>query len=334
MKKRLRIAVVLLIALGAFSVWWLRQGSGGAATGLFSSGVVEATQADLGFQLPGRIVSIQAQEGDPVTEGQELAALDRTELEARRAGSMSQEAAARSRLAELERGARPQEIAQAEARLRTAEERVADADRDLERATVLHEGGAISQEALDKARTAREVAIAARDQVAEALELIRQGPRVEVVDAQRAMVEQARASVAQVEALMEQATIVAPFSGLVTVRHREPGEAVAAGLPVLTLRNLDDRWVRIFVREDAIGRVSIGQSAAIFSDSYPDREFRGVVTFISSEAEFTPRNVQTPEERTRLVYAVKVRVTEDPDFVLKPGVPADVRLLDGEGPTA
>lgn len=311
-------------------VWWLQRDSADGGGNLFSSGVVEATQADLGFQIPGRIASIGPREGDRIRAGDKVASLDQAELQARLAMARSQLDAARSRLAELERGALPEELAQAEARLRTAEEQRADAARDMERARILHEGGAISQEAFDKARTALEVATAGRDQAAEALALLRRGPRQEVLEAQRAVVRQARAQIEQVEAQLDHARIVAPFDGVVTVRHREPGEVVAGGLPVITVRNMEDRWVRIYVREDAIGRVSIGQAATVSADSYPDREFQGRVTFIASEAEFTPRNVQTTEERTRLVYAVKVRISDDPDYVLKPGVPADVRLHEGE----
>jgi HlyD family secretion protein len=332
MKKRLRILIPLLVVLGGGAWWVLRNGGNDGERGLFGSGVVEATEAGLGFQIPGRIAYVGVREGAAVKEGQELAALDRSELEARRGAALGQLAAARSRLQELERGARPQEIAQARARVRTGEERVSDATRDLERARILHEGGAVSQEALDKARTAGEVAEANLDQAREALALVEEGPRIEIIQAQRAAVQQAEASVAQAEALLTQATVVAPFDGLVTVRHREPGEAVGAGLPVLSVRDLDDRWVRIYVREDAIGRVRIGQPASIFSDTYPDRHFDGTVTFIGSEAEFTPRNVQTTEERTRLVYAVKVRITGDADHVLKPGIPADVLLREGEAP--
>jgi HlyD family secretion protein len=332
MKKRLRILIPLIVVLGGAAWWALRNGGNDRGRGLFGSGVVEATEAGLGFQIPGRIAYIGVREGDAVAGGQELAALDRSELEARRDGAQGQLAAARFRLQELERGARPQEIAQARAGVRTAEERVSDASRDLERARILHEGGAVSQEALDKARTAEELAEANLDQAREALALVEEGPRTEIIQAQRAAVQQAEASVAQVEALLAQATVVAPFDGLVTVRHREPGEAVGAGLPVLSVRDLDDRWVRIYVQEDAIGRVRIGQEASIFSDTYPDRDFDGTVTFIGSEAEFTPRNVQTTEERTRLVYAVKVRITGDPDHVLKPGIPADVLLHEDEAP--
>ena len=121
-------------------------------------------------------------------------------------------------------------------------------------------------------------------------------------------------------------TIVAPLDGIVTVRHREPGETAPAGSPVLTVMNPNDRWVRIFVREDRIGAVKTGTPASITTDTYPDRRYEGEVTFIASEAEFTPKNVQTAEERVKLVYAVKVRVSGDPDLDLKPGMPADVRL--------
>ena len=109
---------------------------------------------------------------------------------------------------------------------------------------------------------------------------------------------------------------------------------MSPGFPVLTLIDPDDRWVRIYVREDRIGAVSLGQAAVISSDTYPDRSYEGEVVFIASEAEFTPRNVQTTEERVKLVYAVKVRITGDPSHDLKPGIPADVVLSGspaGEG---
>ncbi len=111
-----------------------------------------------------------------------------------------------------------------------------------------------------------------------------------------------------------------------TVRHREVGEVVPAGAAVLTLMNPDDRWVRIYVPENQLGKVALGQAARITSDTFPGKTYRGKVAFIAAEAEFTPKNVQTTEERVRLVYAVKVRVEQDPGQELKPGLPADVFL--------
>lgn len=300
--------------------------NGGDQTGISASGTVEATEADLGFQIPGRVLEIAPREGDMVSGGQELARLDLGEMEAARAAAAAALAGAEARLAELRRGARPQELAQAEAGARAAEQRVDDARRDAERARALFAGGAVSRQALDKAETALELAEAARRQADEALALVRQGPRTETLQAQEAMVEQARANLARADASLAHGVIVAPFPGRVTVRHREPGETVSPGSPVLTLLDPDDRWVRIYVREDQIGAVQVGMAAEIFSDTYPDRAYQGEVTFIGSEAEFTPRNVQTTEERIKLVYPVKVRILGDGAFELKPGIPADVTL--------
>jgi HlyD family secretion protein len=120
--------------------------------------------------------------------------------------------------------------------------------------------------------------------------------------------------------------ITSAFDAVVTVRHREPGEIVPAGSPVLTVMNRDDRWVRVYVRENRIGSVKLGQQATLVCDTFPGKTYGGEVVFIASEAEFTPKTVQTPEERVKLVYAVKVRVTGDPQHDLNPGMPADVRL--------
>jgi HlyD family secretion protein len=304
---------------------------GGERAGIEASGTVEATDADLGFQVAGRVEWIGVREGDSVEPGQEVARLDQTELRARRAAAAAQVEAARALLVELERGFRPEEIAEGEAGLRAAEERREDAERDLARTRRLFEGGAVSQEMLDKAETALRVAEAGAEQARERVGVLREGPRRERVAAQRAMVAQAEAAVVQIDAVLGNATITVPFAGVVTLRHRQPGETVSPGLPVLTLMDPDDRWVRIYVREDRIGEVSLGQRASIRSDTYPDRAYDGEVVFIASEAEFTPRNVQTTEERVKLVYAVKVRITDDPSFDLKPGTPADVAL---DPPTA
>lgn len=313
--------VVVAVLLGAAAC------GGGDGDGVIAaSGTVEATRADLGFQVPGRILELVPREGDTVPAGRELARLDLRELEAARDAARAQAEAAEARLAELRRGSRPEEVAQAEAMARAAGERAEDALRDAQRTRRLFEGGAVSRQALDRAQTALQVAEAGRDQAAQALELARQGPRSETVRAQEAVVEQARANLARAEAAVSYGIIVAPFPGRVTVRHREPGETVGAGAPVLTLLDPEDRWVRIYVRQDQIGAVQVGMAAEIVSDTYPERSYAGEVTFIGSEAEFTPRNVQTAEERIKLVYPVKVRITGDPGFELKPGIPADVTL--------
>jgi HlyD family secretion protein len=327
MKDKRRIAIPIVVAAALGSVLWfavLRDGGGGDA--VIASGTVEATEARLGFQAPGRIERVGVREGDAVTQGAELSWLDRAEALARREQAAARAEAARAALDELERGSRPEEIAQARAQRDAARQRLDDAERDVQRTTLLFEGGAVSREALDKALVAKDVAAAQIEQAEEQLNLVEAGPRRERVAAQRALVAEARAAVDVLDASLRNLTVVAPFDGVITVRHHEPGETVPAGAPVLTLMNPDDRWVRIYVREDRIGAVKLGAAATIVSDTYPEKTYRGEVMFIASEAEFTPKNVQTTEERVKLVYAVKVRVTGDPDRDLKPGMPADVRL--------
>jgi HlyD family secretion protein len=293
-----------------------------------ASGTVEATDADLGFQTGGRVLTIDVAEGDAVAAGVELARLDTRELEAGLQGARAQVDAAEARLAELEGGARPQEVVTAEAGVRAAATRAEEARLERDRAGTLLSGGAISQQAFDRTASALQVAEAALEQAEEQLALVEEGPRSETIRGQRAAVAQARANVARAEAALTAAVVVAPFAGVVTIRHREPGEAVTPGAPVVTLLAPDDRWVRIYVREDQMGRVQLGGRAEIVTDTYPDRTYGGEVVFIGSEAEFTPRNVQTAEERIKLVYPVKVRISSDPDFALKPGIPVDVTLVD------
>jgi HlyD family secretion protein len=327
-KRRLPILVIPALLAGAAFAFFVLRGDGDD-TVVEASGTVEATEADLGFQIPGRIDRIAVREGDDVSRGAELARLDRRELVAQRDAATAQAAAVKARLTELERGFREEEIAQGRAAVRAAEQRLRDAERDLERARRLYEGGAISRQRLDDAATALTLAESEYERTQEALRVLERGPRPEQIAAQRSQFAQAEAVVDQLDAALEHAVVRAPFDGVVTVRHREPGETAAAGAPVLSVMDPGDRWIRIYVREDDVGRLALGGAADISADAYPERTYPGRIVFIASEAEFTPRNVQTTAERVKLVYRVKVQIEADSTFDLKPGLPADVRLAAG-----
>jgi HlyD family secretion protein len=326
MKKKRVFVVIAAAAVVAVVVWLTVFRGGRSLAALRASGTVEATEAQLGFTAPGRIEEISVREGDSVTAGQELAVLDRREMRARLEQAEAQIEAAGAVLAELERGSRAEEVAQARAMRDAAGDRMDDARRDLERAERLFDGGAVSRESLDKARTASEVAEKQYVQAEEQYRQVRTGPRKEKIAAQRAALGQAEANAAAVRATLSNMVVRAPFDGIVSVRHRDPGEIVPAGSPVVTVLDPADRWVRIFVPEYRIAAVHLGTPASITTDTYEDRVYDGSVSFIASEAEFTPKTVQTTEERVRLVYAVKVRITGDDSFDLKPGMPADIRL--------
>ncbi len=322
-RRKILIPAAILVVAGIITTLVLvsRRSSNGVL-----SGTVEATDAQLGFTSAGRIDTILVREGDRVKAGQELARLDQSDLHARRQQAQAALEAARAGLSEMLHGSRVEDVRSAQEAARAAGERFTDAQRDLERVQRLFNGGAVSQEQLDKAQTAFTVAQAQRDQASQSLQLVQAGPRPERIDAQRAAVAQAEASVRQIDVALTNAVITAPFDGVVTVRDREPGETVGAGAPVLTVMDEGDRWVRIYIPETQVGAVHLAQPASITTDTYPGKRYGGAVSFIASEAEFTPRNVQTAEERVKLVYAVKVRITGDPALELKPGMPADVRL--------
>jgi HlyD family secretion protein len=320
------IPVVGILAIGAIVVVTHQARNRRTGDRFVASGTAEATEAQLGFQLTGRIADIAVREGDRMKADSILATLDRSEQQARLEQTQAQLDAARALLSEMERGSRDEEIAQARASRDAAAQRMEDAKRDLDRALALRDGGAASPEAYDKARLAYDIAKNQAEGAQEQFALVRAGPRRERIDAQRAQVAQAEAAVRQIEAMLANMTIRSAFDGIVTVRHREPGEIVPAGAAVLTVMNPDDRWVRIYVPETRIGGIRLGLPAVLACDTFQGKTYPGEVSFIASQAEFTPKTVQTAEERVKLVYAVKVRITGDPSLDLKPGMPVDVTI--------
>lgn len=321
---RILVPILAIAAIAAVTTAVIRSRAG--RDSLAVSGTLEATEAQLGFLAPGRITSVSVHEGDAVATGAVLATLDTLEAAARCRQAEAQLAAARALLLEMEHGSRPEEVQQARAARAAAQQRLADAQSDFDRSQPLIQRQVISQQAFDKARTALDVARSQYQQADEAFRLVERGPRAERVAAQRAQAATAEAALAAAQVQLANMTIRAPFPGIVTVRNHEPGEIVAAGAPVVTVMNRDDRWVRIYVSESRIGAVRTGQKAHITCDTFRDRRYDGTVTYVSRTAEFTPKNVQTTEDRVRLVYAVKVQVTGDAAFDLKPGMPADVVL--------
>jgi HlyD family secretion protein len=314
------------VSAGFVVLAWLLSGCAARRDGLEASGTVEATEADLGFSAAGRIESVLVQEGDTVHAGAELARLDRAETLARRDQAATQAKASQASLVELEHGSRPEEIRQARANAQVAADKLVDAQRDADRNKMLLDQKVISQQEYDKAVTALQVARSQSDAAKDAQRLVELGPRRERIDAARAEAASAEAAVRTYDATLSNMVIRATVSGIITVRHHVAGETVSPGAPVVTLLNREDRWVKIYVPETRVGAVHIGQPATIRNDTFRNKRYPGTVSYVSSEAEFTPKTVQTRDERVKLVYAVKVRISGDPGYELKPGMPVDVEL--------
>jgi len=321
---RTRLLVTLLAALllGTVSACHKQNATAGE---LRVSGNIEATDAQLGFKIPGRVAERLVSEGQRVTTGQLIARLDdieqRQQIELRRA----ELATAAATLADLAAGSRPQELASARATLRSAE---ADRDRaslEQTRSRELRQRGVITARELEAAEAACTVAEAKAAAAAEALKLAEEGPRKDAVTAARARVESARASLALAETQLENTRLVAPLPGVVLSHNIEPGEFVSAGTPVITVADLAHVWVRAYVPQPELGKLRHGQAAEVRTDTFPGKIYHGTVGFISSEAEFTPKSVQTEKERVKLVFRIKIDL-ENPADELKPGMPADAVL--------
>lgn len=280
------------------------------------------------------------------------AALER-ELELRRA----ELAAAEARLRELEAGARPQEVQQAQAQLEDASAWHEQARRDWERAQLLYKNEDISAAQYDQYRTRFESTQMAVRQARERLALIQEGARREVIEAARAQldraaaalrlveagridlkrrrqelalrqaeVERAKANLAVIEAQLQDTRVLSPIDGVVLVKSAEVGEVLAAGAVVATIGDLARPWVRAYLSETDLGKVKLGAKARLTTDSYPGKFYMGRVSFISSEAEFTPKQIQTPDERVKLVYRIKIDV-ENPSQELKANMPVDAEII-------
>lgn len=259
---------------------------------------------------------------------------------------------AKAHLAELLAGSRLQEIRAAEAAFSRARAELERWKADHERQRQLFERSVISareyetilaayrmaeaqaREAEEKLKLVREgpraeqiaQAKAAVREAEERLALVREGPRKETIEAARARLEQARAGLAAAETRLGYTKVASPLTGVVLSKNVEPGEYVAPGTPVVTVGDLEHIWLRAYIDEPELGRVRLGQKVRVRTDTYPGKIYEGKISFISSQAEFTPKNVQTEKERVKLVYRVKIDVP-NPRMELKPGMPADAEIL-------
>ena len=204
------------------------------------------------------------------------------------------------RLAELDSAEMKNIVAQNRAAVEVVEAEQERSRKDYERAVALVEKEVIPPQQLDAAKKS--------------------------YDATIAQLRQTRAALAASQDRLRDTVITAPVSGVVLRKNSEAGETVAAGAAVYSLGDLENPWIRVYVKEDKLGLVKLGQKAEVMTDSFPNKTYLGIVTMISSEAEFTPKNVQTQEERVKLVFALKVSVKNE-NGELKPGMPADVKII-------
>ncbi len=320
------ILIVGVLLLAVVAVLYLPSRTATDVGALRVSGNIEITDAEVSFKIPGRVAERLVSEGEMVQVGQLVAHLDTSELAQEVALRKTEVRAAAAALAELETGSRPEEIAQAEAVVRRTQADVAHARADLKRLKTLYEQDNVSVQDYDAAKTAVEVTEAKLREAQEQLHLVKKGPRIEKIERARAQLQQTKEALALTETRLSYATLTSPLTGVVLSHNIEQGEFVAAGTPIVTVGDLEHVWLRGYVDETDLGRVKVGQTAQVTTDSYPNKGYEGRVSFISSQAEFTPKSVQTAKERVKLVYRIKVTIA-NPHMELKAGMPADARII-------
>ncbi len=388
MKKIGPFLILLLLIITAAMVWFQFFQEKKLSHTITVSGNIEATDVQLGFKITGRLLQCLVDEGDKVAKGDLLArlenedqkialalaqaALDRAKsvLAELMAGSRPEEIRlsharvlqAQQEVLELTRGSRPQEIQSAEsdvdnalAAVKSAQARFSQAKADYERFSNLYNEKSVSAQDFKQYQTQYEVA---RNEVTQAesrgnaarqtLSLRREGPRSEQIEKARAAlvqaeaadalvkegprkeaIDQARASMNEAEQRVNQARqqlsyteLFAPMDGVILDRSAEPGEYLNPSTPVVTLADIDHPWLRAFITETDLGRITLRDKAMVSTDAFPGKPHEGRVTFISSQAEFTPKSVQTFEERVKLMFRIKIALS-NPHGELKPGMPAD-----------
>ena len=308
------------------------------------SGHVEATEVHVAADVGGRLIDLRVKEGDRVEAGDVIGHLDTRDIELQIVRTRAERAGADAQLRLLQAGARPQDIRQAQAQVDAAgadasavEAELRAGEVDLQRFESLLQANAGSQKQRDDARArvdvARERERGARERIRAAGEIVSRlqaGAQREEVEAARARVAAVDAQLAVLAKTRSDALVMAPVGGLVTQTLADAGEIVAPRMPLLVVTDLDHAWANLFVPEPLMPRIRLGQAATVLTDA--GDTVPGTVTYLSPQAEFTPRNVQTADERSKLVYRIKVLVNNSAG-VLKQGMPVDAELTLPAPPT-
>ncbi len=336
MQKRLRIIIPLVVLLGIGITLYDHFRGPSDSSSLTISGNIEVTEAQMSFKIPGRLQVRLVDEGDPVRIGQPVARLEKSDQEIAVAGAKANLAFAKAVAAELEAGSRSQEIEAAKAELdkaRAAEKsavvQMQQAKADYERYANLYRQGGVSKKQFETYGLQNETAKNSRDEAlsrirlaTEQLDLRIAGPRPETIDQAQAKVEAAVEALNQARQQLSYSQIDSPLDGVVLSTSAEAGEYLNPATPVVTLGEIARPWLRAYINEKDLGRIQLQQKVSVSTDSFPGKAYPGRISFISSQAEFTPKTVQTFDERAKLMYRIKIELA-NPAGELKPGMPAD-----------
>lgn len=323
MDKKMRVALVLVVLLlAAGGYWGYLNYFERDISAIEATGTIEATTVNLSAKIQGNLASITVNTGDTVTRGQLVAELSRNDLVAQRERDALTVLKAEAALADLQSGAREQELKEAALTLDTAEVNHEQAATNYERLESLYQAQAIPLSEYENAATRLKLSKNQLEAARTRLSLLESGNRPQQIQAAVVEVERSKAVLKATEAVLEDLKIISPLDGVVLSRNYREGEYVTPGATIFTIADLSDMWVKVYIPTDDLPHIKLGQQVT-FTVSGETKVFSGLVEEIASRGEFTPKTIQTKQERTNVVFGVTIRV-EDTDGVLKPGMPADI----------
>ena len=326
MKRLIPIVILLAAAIAAGVYFYPRLTRKPApANQLTLSGNIEAHESLISFKVQGRIVDLPVEEGQQIGQGALLARLEDADFKQKVLIDKTGVIVRQSDLALTLAGTREQEVKASQQAVNDAQADLAEKKLDCDRAQQLFAKDEIAAQDRDLAATALKRAEATFKAAEQRLNEAVEGSRKEDVAIARANLAQANADLGLSRINESYTTLRAPSTGVITVRQAELGEVVSPGSPVVSLADLDHLWLRAYIAETDLGKIHWGQQATITTDTYPGKRYNGRISFISPDAEFTPKSVQTDTERVPLVYRIKIDV-DNPDHELKPGMPADAHI--------
>ncbi|MBW7887020.1 MAG: efflux RND transporter periplasmic adaptor subunit [Bacteroidetes bacterium] len=290
-----------------------------------ASGILEAVEVNVSAKVNGQLLHLFIDEGSMVKTGDTLAELDHEMLSLQLANASAGVEAAEAQYALLLNGAREEDLKSAKENLIASEASLQSAQADFQRIKELFQQKSVSQKQYEDAESRFTITQAQVNSAKQGLQKLQRFARPEDLRAAKARVEQARAQANIIRKQIGDSYIVAPVAGIVTHKPVETGELIGAGMVVATIARMEKMELRIYVSETELGKVKIGEEADVVIDTYPDKNYSGKVIYVSPTAEFTPRNVQTKDERTKLVFEVKLEVMNQ-NGELKSGMPADAYL--------
>lgn len=293
---------------------------------IVASGNIEATNIIVSSQVAGIVIQILKDEGAKINKGDTVIIIDPETYELKLQETLAAKEYAEAQLSLLKKGARSEDINQAEENLKQAEISYELAEKDKERMENLYQSQTITKKQFDDAIANYEINLARLSAARENFRKIKNLSRPEEIKQAEASLNRAIANVNLYKKNLNDCYVTSPSSGFITKKFIEAGETAGMMSSLFQVADLSSVEIVIYIRETELGKVKLGQKAEISIDTYPDQIYEGEVIYISPEAEFTPKNIQTQEERTKLVFAVKIKI-ENTNFELKDGMPADAVII-------